>query len=124
MPVASGVLLANISIPLALALAVVVEVSRRVSASRAVALGLAVSAKLLLWPLLVWTLATRRLRTTALGGRVGVVVTFAAWAAIGFDGLGGYLGSPPAALRHPVREQLLDRRHGLDARAERRWGTV
>ncbi len=55
-----------------------------------VALGLAVSAKFLLWPMLVWTLATSRLRTTLLAVAVGVVVTFVAWAAIGFDGLSGY----------------------------------
>ena len=35
----------------------------------AVALGLAVSAKLLLWPMFVWALATRRLRTAALARR-------------------------------------------------------
>ena len=90
MPVASGVLLANVSIPLALALAVVWSYRDRVRAP-ALALGLAVSAKLLLWPLLVWTLATRRLRTTAWAVVCGVTVTFAAWAAIGFAGLDGYL---------------------------------
>jgi hypothetical protein len=90
MPVASGVLLANVSIPLALALAVTWRYRSRVR-EPAIALGLAVSAKLLLWPMLVWTLATRRLRTTAWALVTGVLVTFAAWAAIGFDGLGGYL---------------------------------
>ena len=90
MPVASGVLLANVSIPLALALAVLWRYRDGVRAP-AVALGLAVSAKLLLWPMLVWTLATRRVRTTVWAVVCGVVVTFAAWAAIGFDGLGGYL---------------------------------
>jgi hypothetical protein len=90
MPVASGVLLANVSIPLALALAVVWRYRERVR-EPAAALGLAVSAKLLLWPMLVWTLATRRLSTTLLALAVGGSVTFVAWAAIGFDGLGGYL---------------------------------
>ncbi len=90
MPVASGLLLANVSIPLALALAVVWRYRDSVR-EPAAALGLAVSAKFLLWPLLVWTLATRRLRTTVWAVAVGVVVTFVAWAAIGFDGLGGYL---------------------------------
>ena len=91
MPVASGVLLANVSIPLALALAVTWRYRSQVR-EPAIALGLAVSAKLLLWPMLVWTLATRRVRTTAWALVTGVLVTFAAWAAIGFDGLGGYLG--------------------------------
>ena len=90
MPVASGLLLANISIPLALALAVVWRYRDRVR-QPAVALGFAVSAKLLLWPLFVWTLATRRLRTTLWALAIGLFVTFVAWAAIGFDGLGGYL---------------------------------
>ncbi len=90
MPVASGLLLANVSIPLALALAVAWRYRDSVR-EPAVALGLAVSAKLLLWPLFVWTLATRRVRTTLWAIAVGVVVTFVAWAAIGFDGLGGYL---------------------------------
>jgi hypothetical protein len=90
MPVASGLLLANVSIPLALALAVAWRYRDSVR-EPAVALGLAVSAKLLLWPLFVWTLATRRVRTTLWAIAVGVVVTFVAWAAIGFDGLDGYL---------------------------------
>jgi alpha-1,2-mannosyltransferase len=90
MPVASGLLLANVSIPLGLALAVIWRYRERVR-EPALALGLAVSAKLLLWPLLLWTLATGRLRTTVWAVLVGVSVTFAAWAAIGFDGLRGYL---------------------------------
>ena len=90
MPVASGVLLANVSIPLALALAVTWRYRGRVSGP-AVALGLAVAAKFLLWPMLLWTVATRRLRTTAWAIVVGVAVTFVAWAAIGFAGLEGYL---------------------------------
>jgi hypothetical protein len=84
------VLFANVSIPLALALAATWRYRDRVGVP-AVALGLAVSAKLLLWPVLVWTLATRRIRTTLLALAVGASVTFLAWAAIGFDGLGGYL---------------------------------
>ena len=56
----------------------------------AVTLGLAVSAKLLLWPLLVWAIATRRHRAAALAAAVGLGATFAAWAAIGFQGLTAY----------------------------------
>jgi alpha-1,2-mannosyltransferase len=90
MPVASGLLLANVSIPLALALAVTWRYRDGVRGP-AIALGLAVAAKFLLWPLLVWTAATKRLRATAAALVVGVSVTLAAWAAIGFKGLGGYL---------------------------------
>jgi alpha-1,2-mannosyltransferase len=88
-PAISGVLLSNLSIPLAFALAVVWRYRDTVRAP-ALALGLAVSAKFLLWPLLVWTTATRRLRTTAVAIAIGVLVTFGAWALIGFDGLTGY----------------------------------
>ena len=64
-PAISGVLLSNLSIPLAFALAVMWRYRDAVWPS-AIALGLSVSAKLLLWPMFVWTLATRRLRTFAL----------------------------------------------------------
>ncbi len=88
-PTISGVLLANVSIPLALALAVAWRYRDAARASGA-ALGLAVSAKLLLWPMFVWMLATRRVRATVFAVVLGVAVTLAAWAAIGFDGLRGY----------------------------------
>jgi hypothetical protein len=89
MPTMSGVLLGNVSIPLAFAAAVVWRY-RDAIWPPAVALGLTVSAKLLFWPLFVWTLATRRLRATAWAIALGAGVTLAAWAAIGFDGLRGY----------------------------------
>ena len=88
-PSLSGVLLGNISIPLAFAAAVAWRYRDEVW-QPAWALGLAISAKLLMWPLLVWTVATRRLRATAWAVAIGVGVTLAAWAAIGFDGLTGY----------------------------------
>jgi len=94
MPVASGVLLANVSIPLAFAVALAWRYRDRVFPA-ASALGLAISAKLLLWPLLGWTLLTRRGRTTAWAVLVGLGVTLAAWAAIGFAGLSSY----PSLLR-------------------------
>jgi hypothetical protein len=88
-PAISGVLLSNISIPLAFALAVLWRYRDAVWPP-AFALGLSVSAKLLLWPMLVWTLATRRVRATLAAVAIGVSVTVAAWAAIGFDGLRTY----------------------------------
>jgi len=94
MPTMSGILLSNVSIPLAFAAAVIWRYRDSVWPP-AVALGLTVSAKLLFWPLLVWTAVTGRLRATAWAVAIGVGVTLAAWAAIGFDGLGGY----PALLR-------------------------
>jgi hypothetical protein len=88
-PSISGVLLGNVSIPLAFALAVMWRYRDRMWPP-AVALGLSVSAKLLLWPMFVWMLATRRWRPVAAAIALGVAVTFLSWAAIGFDGLSGY----------------------------------
>ena len=88
-PSVSGILLGNVSIPLALAAALAWRYRDAVWAP-AWALGLAISAKFVMWPLLVWTLATRRLRLTLAAAVVGVLVTLAAWAVIGFDGLTGY----------------------------------
>jgi alpha-1,2-mannosyltransferase len=88
-PTISGVLLGNISILLAFAVAVAWRY-RDETWRPAWALGLAISAKFLMWPLLVWTVATGRLRATAWAVAIGVIVTFAAWAIIGFDGLTSY----------------------------------
>src|SRR5262245_45212256 len=88
-PSVSGVLLGNISIPLAFAAAVAWRYRDEVW-KPAWALGLAISAKLLMWPLLVWMVAARRLRATVWALVIGGAVTFAAWAVIGFDGLTGY----------------------------------
>lgn len=88
-PTVGGYLFSNLSIPLALALAVMWRYRDAVWPS-AIALGLAVSAKLLLWPLFVWTVMTRRMRATVWAVVVGAAVTLGAWAAIGFDGLQGY----------------------------------
>ena len=93
-PTISGVLLGNVSIPIAFAAAVAWRYRDRVWPP-AWALGLAVSAKLLMWPLLVWTVATHRVRVTAWAVAIGAAVTFLAWGVIGFDGLTGY----PALLR-------------------------
>lgn len=88
-PTISGVLLANISILLALALALVWRY-RDAARPSGLVLGLAVSAKLLLWPMFVWMLATRRFLATTLAALAGIGVTLLAWAAIGFDGMRGY----------------------------------
>jgi len=61
----------------------------------AASLGFGVAAKVILWPLLVWTFATRRLRATAYALLIGGVSTLVAWAGLGFAGLESY----PAMLR-------------------------
>lgn len=88
-PAISAVLLSNVSIPLAFALAVAWRYRDRVW-EPGVAVGLSVSAKLVSWPILVWMVTTRRWRAALAAVVLGAVVTFAAWAAIGFDGLSGY----------------------------------
>jgi hypothetical protein len=88
-PSISAVLLGNVSIPLAFALALLWRYRGTVWPS-GLALGLSVSAKLVLWPVLVWTLATRRFAATLVAVAVGVAVTLTAWAVIGFAGLSGY----------------------------------
>jgi hypothetical protein len=88
-PSVSALLLGNVSIPLAFALAVAWRF-RDTMWKPAWALALAVSAKLLVWPVLVWMAATGRWRQTVWSVLIGVGLTFGAWAVIGFDGLASY----------------------------------
>jgi alpha-1,2-mannosyltransferase len=78
--------MANVSAVLALALAFAWRY-RDLAWGSSAALGLAVSVKLYLWPLLLWTAATRRLGVSALAIVIGLGVTLAAWALVGFAGL-------------------------------------
>ena len=52
-------------------------------------------AKLFLWPLVVWLVATRRVRHAVAATGIGVVLLLASWAVIGFAGLVDY----PSLLR-------------------------
>jgi hypothetical protein len=56
----------------------------------AIAIASIVVAKVFPWPIAVWLLITRRWRAFALACAIGAVVTFAAWAVIGFDGMSQY----------------------------------
>ena len=53
-------------------------------------LAVAISLKLFLWPLVVWLAATRRWAAALGATALAAAMTFAAWAAIGFDGLSDY----------------------------------
>ena len=66
--------------------------------------GAAIVAKLFLWPLLVWLVATRRTRTAAIVVGGGVMAAAAGWAAIGFAGLRDY----PALLSGLASSQQVD----------------
>jgi hypothetical protein len=56
----------------------------------ALAVASIVVAKIFPWPVGIWLLITRRLRAAALSVGLGVVLTFGAWAVIGFDGMSRY----------------------------------
>jgi hypothetical protein len=56
----------------------------------ALALASLVAAKLFLWPLGVWLLASGRWRAGLLAAALAAGATIAAWAVIGFDGLSAY----------------------------------
>jgi hypothetical protein len=55
------------------------------------AVGVAGAFKLLVWPLGVWLIATRRIRGAAAAGVVAVGALLVPWALIGFDGFGDYV---------------------------------
>jgi hypothetical protein len=58
----------------------------------ALAIASIVAAKIFPWPLGVWLLITRRYKALAVTVAAGLVLTFGAWAVIGFDGLAQYPG--------------------------------
>jgi Glycosyltransferase family 87 len=49
-------------------------------------------AKLFVWPLFVWLVATRRFRAAFVAAGMSVLLLVGGWAVIGFAGLGGYPG--------------------------------
>jgi hypothetical protein len=61
----------------------------------AAAVGLGVATKLILWPLVVWAVVTRRVRAAVLATAIASGVTLGLWAVLGFEGLTRY----PAMLR-------------------------
>ena len=60
-----------------------------------VSVGIAIAAKLFVWPLVVWLLLTRRFRAAAWAAGSSLVLVLGAWALIGFEGLRDY----PSLLR-------------------------
>lgn len=88
-PMVNAVENANVSAALTLALALSWRYRKTVWPLAAV-FGLAVSVKLVLWPIFVWAASMRRLRAAALGILFGLAVTAVAWAAIGFAGILDY----------------------------------
>jgi hypothetical protein len=73
-----------------LALGVAVAWRWRDSPGGAVAVGAVVAAKLIVWPLVVWMLLTRRIRGAAIAVGSAVALLLLSWASIGFKGLPAY----------------------------------
>ena len=77
---------------------------RRSAKLTAVAVAATVVAKIFLWPLFVWLLATRRIRTTAYSVGVLVGAALAGWTVTGFGSLAHY----PSVLAHMASTQQAD----------------
>jgi len=89
MPVASGIQTANLTLPLALALAAV-WVMRDRRAAPGLVLAATLATKLFFWPLLVWLLATRRYRASAYAAAASAALIVVSWALLGFAGAREY----------------------------------
>jgi hypothetical protein len=88
-PVAASLELAQFDAPLALGCALVWRWRQARGVRLAIALGCLLVAKLFLWPLLVWTAATRWRH--ALGAAiVAALLAVVGWSVIGFAGFSGY----------------------------------
>jgi hypothetical protein len=92
--VVHGLFYGNLTILLLVPLAVAWRYRERAHVV-GLAVGVAVAAKLFAWPLVVWLLLTRRFRAAAWAVLSSIALVLAAWAVIGFEGLGDY----PALLR-------------------------
>lgn len=90
-PVISAIQTANVSIPLALAAALVWRYRER-AVRPGLVLGLALAVKLLLWPLAVWLAVQRRLPAVVWAAGSCAVLMLGSWAVVGFDGFGTYPG--------------------------------
>jgi hypothetical protein len=89
-----GLVWGNLTLLLLLPLALAWRYRDR-AAIAGLALGAAIAAKLLVWPLVVWLLLTGRLKAAGLAVGSAAFLVLAPWAAVGFDGLASY----PALLR-------------------------
>jgi hypothetical protein len=88
-PVWYGVVLGNPTLLLLLPLALAWR-HREKPWAVGLAVGCLVAFKLVLWPLGLWLLATRRIRASAVAVASSLVAVFGAWAVIGFKGLADY----------------------------------
>ena len=82
-----------------------------------VVVGLALAAKLFLWPLVAWLVGTRRYRAAGAALGFGTVALLLPWAVIGFSGLSVLSRSSPCRRGRLRGAQLLDRGHAQRARS-------
>ena len=92
--VVHGLYYGNLTVLLLVPLALAWRYRER-AAVAGIAVGIAIAAKLFVWPLVVWLLLTRRFRAAAWAVGTSVVLVLGAWALIGFEGLRDY----PSLLR-------------------------
>jgi glycosyl transferase family 87 len=90
-PVISGIQTSNPTLWFALAAALAWRLRNRVGLAGAI-VGLTLAVKFVLWPLLVWLVATRRFAAAAIACATGCVLLVGSWAAIGFVGFLDYPG--------------------------------
>ena len=88
-PVISAVQTGTVTLLLALGAALAWRYRDRTFVA-AGAVGATLSLKLILWPLLVWQAATRRVLSAVAALAVGALLALGSWAAIGFTGLREY----------------------------------
>lgn len=89
-PVLTGAMYANISLPLVFGVALMWHQRHRPLVT-GLLLALLVSVKLFVWPLALWLLACRHYSALAYASLFGLVLNVAAWAVIGFDQIGAYV---------------------------------
>jgi hypothetical protein len=87
--VVHGLWYGNLTVFLALPLALAWRYRDRARIA-GIAVGVAIAAKLFVWPLVVWLLLTRRFRAAAWAVGSSVVIVLGAWALVGFHGLRDY----------------------------------
>lgn len=127
-PAIQGLALGNVTVLLVLLLALAWRY-RDHAVAGGLAVGLLVAFKLLLWPLFLWLLATRRLKTAAAAAGFGATSVVGLWALIGFKGMTDYpelvrlIGSATAGPRS-LTVSTLAHSSGLPEAAGRgfQWG--
>jgi hypothetical protein len=111
MPVFSGIVWGNLTLPLVLGCAAVWRFRDR-PAAVSIAGGLTIAGKLIAWPVGLWLVSTRRLRAAAGALAVAFCVTIGLWSLLGFAGLADF----PANL-HRLDQGNADRVYTITALA-------